>query len=259
MTKLNIMPDLPIDNIRLNNNNENQIILDEKFFIKKMRVTECDSEVLASLCNLNIEGYNNHKKIFIDENGMFIYLMAPYLKEYKDVSQEILTMSSKEILELFRLILERLIPAHQEGFNPFDIRYSNYLLDKNNQPIFTNFALCYYKEKGTYGLAEPNFDFEKQKSLRDNLVIHDKMEILRLFLQSISSSFDLDKYSKNGIIDSYELLKYFYANLKKKFIISKDVEEYLDDLIFKKMLPKENDYFIESLIKPLEKGLELKR
>lgn len=258
MTKLDIMPDLPIELVRFNNDIYHQIIFNETYFIKKIPTEEYNIDVLSSICNLNIEGFNNHKKIFIDESGLYLYLIASYLDGYKDTYETIIYMSSNDILALFRIMLERLKPAHEQNFNPYDLKYSNYLLDKNNQPVFTDFDVCYYKEKGTYGPFEPSFEFEKQSSLRDNLVIHDKMEILRLFLQSISSSFDLDKFSKNGTIDLYEFLKYFYKNLQEKFILPKEVKEYLDDLIFKNMLPKESDYFIEHLINPLEKGLELK-
>ncbi len=254
---LEVMRDLPIELIRYNNDNPEQIIFDEKYFIKKVS-SACDIETLSSLCNLDIEGFNNHKKIFIDENEIFIYLVAPYLKAHKDLSKEILTMSPKDIITLFRIMLERLIPANQQDFNPYDIRYSNYLLDENKQPIFTNFAFCYYKEKGSYGPFIPSFDFEKQNSLKDNLLLHDKMEVLKLFLQSMSSSFDLDNFLKSGTHNLYDFLAYFYNNLKEKYVLPQEVDEYLSDLIFKKMVPKEDDYFIEHLIDPLEKGLELK-
>lgn len=249
MTTLKIMPDLPIELVRYNNDKHNQIIFDERYFIKKIFTSNANIDVLSSLCDLNIEGFNNHKKIFIDESEMFIYLIAPYLDDYKNTYETITTMSFKDIVALFRIMLERLKLSHEQGFNPYDIKYSNYLLDKDNQPVFTDFDFSFYKKIFTGSK-------EKIEKSRIWLITYDKMQILKLFFQSISSSFseDICKYT-----NLYDLLRYFYTNLEKKYLLPKDVEEYLDDLILREMLLKENDYFIENLINPLEKGLELKR
>lgn len=259
MTTLKIMPDLPIELVRYNNGDSGQIIFDERYFIKKIFTSDANIEVLSSLCNLNIEGFNNHRKIFIDESGLYLYLIATYLDDYKNTFKTILTMSSKEIITLFKIMLERLTLAHKKDFNPYDIKYSNYLLDKDNKPVFTDFDFSFYREKstykGTYIDFEPSYDFKKTSSIKDNLVINDKMEVLKLFLHSLSSSFYIGDFHA---MDLYDFLNYFYIKLKTGFIIPKEAEEYLDDLIFKKMLPKESDYFIENLINPLEKGLELK-
>lgn len=248
MTTLKIMPDLPVELVRYNNDNPNQIIFDERYFIKKIFTSDANIDILASLCYLNIEGFNNHKKIFIDENGNFIYLIAPYLDDYKDTYETIITMSFKDIVALFKIMLERLISAHQKDFNPYDIKYSNYLLNKDNQPVFTDFDFSFYK--GIFTGSK-----EKIEKSMIWLINYDKMQILKLFLQSISSSFteDICKYT-----NLYDLLRYFYTNLKKKYHLPKDVKEYLDDIMLKEMVLKEEDYLIESLIKPLEKGLELK-
>lgn len=260
MTDLRIMPDLPIELVRYNNNIQDQIIFDERYFIKKIITSDYNIDVLSALCNLDIEGFNNHRKIFIDESGLYLYLIATYLDGYKDTLETILTMSSKERITLFKTMLERLSLAHKEDFNPYDIKYSNYLLDKDNKPVFTDFDVSFYKGESTYKGAhihfEPNFDFTKQENLRDNLVINDKMEILKLFLHSLTSSFFMDDFQAK---DLYDFLNFFYIKLKKYFIIPKEVEEYLSDIILKGMLPQENDYFIENLITPLEKGIELKR
>lgn len=256
---LELIPDLSSKLTRFNNDNPNQIIVDEERFIKKILANDCNINVLFSLCSLNLEGFNNHKDLFLDYDYEHIALVAPYLKEYKDTYKTILTMSLEEIITLFRIMLERLILAHQNGFNPYDLKYSNYLLDKDNQPVFTDFDFSFYKERCTSKFfSGKNFDFEKQDSLRDNLLINDKLEILKLFLHSISSSFDLDSFLKSGSHNLYDFLTYFYNNLKTKYVLPQEVDEYLSDLIFKKMLPKEDDYFIDHLINPLEKGLELK-
>lgn len=264
MTNLRIMPDLPDELVRYNNDNMYQIIFKETYFIKKLFADECNIEALSSICNLDIDGFNSHKRIFIDESGRYIFLVAKYLDEYeyKDTYETILNMSLEEILTLFKIMLERLKPAHQEDFNPYDLEYGNYLLDKDNKPVFTDFDCSFCKGECTYKSPyehfEPRFDFEKQSSLRDSLVINDKMKILKLFLQSISSSFELEEFSKRGIVNLYEYLAYFYKNLQEKFILPQEIDEYLKDIIINKMLPKEDDYFIKNLINPLEKGLELK-
>lgn len=253
MTNLKIMPDLPIELVRYNNDNPCQIIFDERYFIKKLSINDCNIETLTSICNLNIEGFNNHRKILIDESEQYLYLIAIYLKEYKDTYNSISTMSLKDIVTLFKIMLERLIPAHQNDFIPYDIKYSNYILDKDNKPVFTDFDFSFYQGKSTLIESIPNLDCSK-----NNLILHDKIEVLKLFLQSISSSFDLDSFLKNGSYNLYDFLAYFYTNLKAKYILPQEVDEYLNDLIFKKMLPEEDDYFIKHLINPLEKGLELK-
>ena len=252
MTTLKVMPDLPIELVRFNNKDSDQIIFDERYFIKKIVTKESNTKILTSICELNIEGFNNHKKIFTDESGQYLYLISAYLDEdgYKDTFKTIQTMSPKEIIILFKIMLERLMLAHQNDFNPYDIEYSNFLLDKDNKPVFTDFNCSFYKGECTYISSSL-----KHGKSKEWLITYDKMEILKLFLKSISSSFDKDIYYDENL---YEILKYLFIKLKVKYILPQEVDEYLSDLIFKKMVPKEDDYFIEHLIDPLEKGLELK-
>lgn len=91
MTTLKVMPDLPIELVRFNNNDSDQIIFDERYFIKKIVTKESNTKILTSLCELNIEGFNNHKKIFTDESGQYLYLISAYLDEdeYKDTFKTI--------------------------------------------------------------------------------------------------------------------------------------------------------------------------
>ena len=256
--KLPIMPDIPLEYVQyLNEHNPHLMIFNERNFIKRIDAKYANIDALLDLKNLKLEGTNTPLKIFISEDYQFIYFITRYLENYKSLCS-ITEMNEKDILLIFKKIFEYLSIAHQHNFNPYDLNFTNYLLDSNNNPIFIDFDICFINGRCT--------DIEFRKTLfqieafgkssrdlsQDNLNLSDKIILLDMLLQSLNKEFS------THLDNNIEACKLRLELLKQKYNLCKEAKDTLDSIILGKQQP--SDYLVDSLINPLlDNGLQLKR
>lgn len=244
--------DLPYDYIRYHNDCDHLMILDERLFIKKEFLSDININPLLDLTKIKIPNFLFPSKIFTDENEMFYYLVSEYLKNHNDFLLRLKEMSKKEIVLLFKKLLLSLQNAHENGFNPSDITFSNYLLDDNDNPIFVDIGDSFYNGESIYKYTnESVFDIsffgkERDQLTSENLILNDKINLLSMLIESL-----LLKYKR--YLEPQDLVSYL-EELKEKEILSKSVLNYLENLILRREVPNLNDYFIDDVIDPLIYG-----
>lgn len=261
MTKLYRMPDLPIEYVRYLYDNPDYIIFMEKYFIKRVINKGVNADVLCKIADLEIEGFNNHKKVFIDDCEEFIYLNAPYLNNHTEMIATLQKMIIQEILSSFAYLFTHLRLANKKGLNPYDVKFSNYLISPEGNPIFTDFDFSFYQCESTQlNIQTPIFEqlneFVKTVDLRDPRVLNlnDKMLALKMLFQSLSNSYEWVNTS------DIDILRTSYKVFKSKYYIDPKVDEYIRSILNDFNPPQEDDYFIDTIINPLLKGgLELKK
>ncbi|MGM9834688.1 MAG: hypothetical protein ACI31M_02785 [Bacilli bacterium] len=266
MGKIHIMPDLPMDYIRYLYNNPDYMIFKEQYFIKRIFIGRKESkesiniETLADISDLNIDGFNNHKRMFIDDCEQFIYLNAPYLANHQDMITSLQKMNIQDKLSSFKYLFNHLNLAHQNELNPFDIKFSNYLMSLDNKPIFIDFDFCFYQGKCTLSGA-PNTifqlnNFTKNNSIDDSKVLNlnDKMLALKMLFQALSGIYEWKKY------DDINILRESYLAFIKNYNIDPEVDNYIRSILYDFNTPKEDDYFIDTIVDPLlDGGITLKK
>lgn len=263
MTKLYRMPDLPIEYVRYLDNNPYYIIFMEKYFIKRVINKKVNVDVLCKIADLEIEGFNNHKKVFIDDCEEFIYLNAPYLNNHTEMIATLQKMIVQEILSSFAYLFTHLRVANKKGLNPHDIKFSNYKMSPDGNPIFTDFDFSFYQCESTQlNIQTPIFEqlneFVKTVDLKDPKVLNlnDKMLALKMLFQALSNTYAYECNPKEYI----DTLRNSYNALKSKYYIDPKVDEYIISILYEFNPPQEDDYFIDTIINPLlEGGLELKK
>lgn len=261
MAEIYRMPDLPIDYIRYLDDDPDYIILFEKYFIKRIRNKSHNIHVLCDIADLEIEGFNNHKRVFLDDCEESIYLNAPYLKDHTDMVESLQKMILQEILKSFKYLFTNLHSAHENEFNPFDVKFSNYLMSPEGIPIFIDFDFSFYQGRFTFAdntqttIFQLN-EFVKDINLKDIKVLNlnDKMLALKMLFKSLSNIY-VCKYTSD-----IDLLRNTYNIFKSKYIIDPKIDEYIQSILYEYNPPKEDDYFIDTIIDPfLDGGLILKK
>lgn len=259
---LSIMPDIPWDFARFHQNNKNLIIFNNSTFIKKLYIEDCEINTLLKLCNFVLEGFNCHKKVLIDENEMYIYLLSKYLneKDYKDPISYCRGLTPNKILDMYNQMANNLKRAHDVRFNPFDIKYSNYLVDSNGNPIFIDFDTSYYEEVQTCpqlnGRTMFNLDdFDlSELSNQEALNFHDKLLMLNMLLQSLSKCYDNSK--ENNVKQLEESLD----NVLKMYLVDSAIINYIISITKEHQVISDDDYFSSTIIEPMiNEGIMLKK
>lgn len=256
MTKFSVMPDIPEEYVRYQDNRQDLMIFNNNF-IKREYQSDVNIEVLEKLMGLQIPHFLFPEKILVDDYNMFYFMVSKYLYNHHELTEKLKTMSSKEIVLLFKKMLLSLKNAHEQGFNPFEITYLNYLIDDNNEPTFIDVGDSFYEGKPTSKyITKTIFDisfFHKnnQDFSLDNLILNDKMCLLAMLLQSL-----IGKYQVYGTPEDL-------INISHKFnkweILTNNILRYLENMIYKREAPQKDDYFIDDLIDPLLSTLERKR
>lgn len=249
MADIPIMPDIPWEFSYYFNNNHYLIVIDNHSFVKRLFVSDVNATPLWNLKTLDLEHFNTHKRMYIDEFGFYYYLVAPFLDKHLVLSDAIKTMSPQDILRLFKTMLSDLEEAHKHELHPFDITPYNYLINPDNKPIFIDFDHSFYQgEPTSKDTKETFFDItyfgkDKNELTDSNIVLNDKILLLGILINSLCSTF----YHYN----TPTTLKDSLDQLKAKYNISKEVLDYLESIIIKKQIPSRDDYFIDTIINPL--------
>lgn len=253
--KIPILPDLDEQLVEYYLGNVYHIIYDDKLFIKMIFQDESNIEVLEEIEKLDLDGFNVHKKIYQDSYCKYYYLVNDYLKDTDDFWNTIKKMDMIDILKVFRVMLVNLKKAHQMHFNPFDITFRNYLINKDKEAIFVDFDTSFYKGKGS-NIYIPFTIFDISYFKRDrcdfsqeNLDLNDKLLVLSMLLQSLRKKY----HCKSDFLSCWEDFKYI------KDVYQLNLESDIIEKIAKDKMVEGDEYFTHSLIDPLIDAYQKKK
>ena len=249
---LSFMPDLPLDYCYRLYNDDDYIVFDNRIFIKRIDLLSINVDTLYKMKDLDIPGFNTHKKIFIDESMEFIYLLSPYLGNHKQLLDIIRTSNTKEILSIYKKMLENVKLAHENGLNPYDIKYTNYLLDENNNPIFIDFDFSVFNGNKSFNIDLslehtffPLHKFNLQELDRKAYNLHDKLTILNMIIQSLNNTI----YGSYGTLETIEDGLYILTKDNK---VDPNVINHINSIV------KDNDIIMAADIKDYPSIYKLK-
>ncbi len=249
MEKIPIMPDIPWDYAYHFQNINDLIVLNNQTFIKKIFITDVNIEPLLNLKSFNLTHFNPHRRIFVDEFYTYYFLLSPFIKNSTSLHEALAKMNIQEILKLFKTLLIDLQKAHKQNFYPFDIKFSNYLINEQGEPIFIDFDHSFYQSKYTSNSTPKTFfdlSFFNRNSNDpnpSNLMLNDKCLLLAMLIGSL-----LNKYFE---YPNPNTLENDLINLEMKYHLTKDIINYLEDIIINRFTPDKDDYFLDTLINPL--------
>lgn len=249
MSNIPIMPDIPWDYAYHFQDMKDLIVLNDRIFIKKVYITDVNVEPLLKLKDFNLEHFNTHRRLCVDEFYTYYFLISPFIKNSTPLHEALSKMNPQEVLQMFKILLTDLQKAHTQELYPFDIKFSNYLIDENGNPTFIDFDHSFYQGKYTCnGEAKTFFDLSyfnrNPKEVSDtNLMLNDKCLLLAMLIGTL-----LNKYfmypNPNTLADEV-------IELQMKYHLTKDIVSYLEDIIINKFVPNKDDYFVDTLINPL--------
>lgn len=249
MTDIPIMPDIPWDYAYYFQDMQDLIVLGDKTFIKKVFITDVNVKPLLELKDFHLEHFNTHYRLCIDEFYTYYFLISPFIKNSKPLHEVVTKMNPQEILKLFKTLLSDLQKAHEQELYPFDIKFSNYLINENGEPIFIDFDHSFYKGEYT-SKSNPNaffdlsyFNRNPKEATAPNLMLNDKCLLLAMLIGSLLNK--LFMYPNPNTLED-DLIR-----LQMQYHLTKDIISYLEDIIINRFIPEENDYFIDTLIDPL--------
>lgn len=249
MENIPIMPDIPWDYAYYFQDMSDLIVLNNQTFIKKVFISDVNIKPLLGLKDFHLEHFNPHKRVCVDDFYTYYFLISPFIKNSTPLHTALTKMTMQDVLRLFKTLLSDLQKAHEQDFYPVDIKFTNYLINEQGEPVFIDFDHSFYQgEYTSSGNFKAFFDLSyfnqnPNEATPSNLRLNDKCLLLAMLIGTL-----LNKYF---MYPNPHTLHDDIVRLQIKYHLTKDIISYLEDIVIYRFAPAKDDYFIDTLIDPL--------